>query len=61
MKTNKWLYGQAKVPAVPEDFRNARINMLKRHLQRLLKKPNAVGTTQVNDVLSAIRFWEKLR
>lgn len=61
MKTNLHLYGTEDVPPLPRKAINARIKLLKEHMNELLKAPNAVGTTRVNDVVAALNFWEKLK
>jgi len=61
VKSNQYLYGTDDVPPIPKEVINARVALLKGHLNKLLEEPYAIGTTRVKDVSDAINFWEMLK
>lgn len=61
MKNNKWLYGEDTPPPIPSDVISKRVAILKQHLKELLAVVyHKRNMAQVNDVLKAIDFWQKL-
>lgn len=63
MKTNGWLYGEGVgVPPIPKEIAQERIDLLKINLEKQVNL-NFMDreTQQINDILKAIKYWEKLR
>ena len=62
-KNNCWLYGEdVKVPTIPEEVADKRIELLHEHLERLLE----VGYTdrdnmRINEIIKAKKFWNQLK
>lgn len=62
-KSNEWLYGKdVEVKPIPEDVANERIEQLRSHLDVLLETAYTDrDNLRVNDVMKAIKYWEKLK
>lgn len=63
MKTNGWLYGEGvEVPPIPKGIAQERIDLLKINLEKQVNLNFMERETQqINDILKAIKYWEKLR
>lgn len=61
MRTNMYLYNTEDVTPIPKEVADERIKLLITHRDELLKVPRAHRAyMQLNAVLLAISFWEKL-
>jgi hypothetical protein len=62
-KTNSWLYGEGvDVRPIPEEIANQRIKLLQEHLEVLVETAYTDrDNIRVNDVIKAIKYWQKLK
>jgi len=58
--TDKYLYDTDDVPKIPDDVIDARLNLLRMHLKKLLE-PHFMeqDVYKIADVHRAVAFWEK--